>query len=655
MRFSTVGLKSANTQVSPVLDTDRPVCANRSHMLTRQIEGPREAAARPRCRVPHLQRQTRLLHRAMTQRLARGLLLASVLLPLAATGGPVRLASAQATTQIALPGGIHRLRIDRGTFLEASEVYVPAFKIEQAPTLTGTKTADLASSSLPNSLEWIVAGADPRFELGPNQLEILRPPYIAACDPKNVFVDIGLVFGTSSPNLRRVLDIRPDGGATDDDDTDCGHATDDDDTDDVAMPGYTPDDDTTGDDDTDCDTVDCGAENYDDLDADEIRSNLERYVLRSANPDVLARYPLVRRTVVRTSLPEETEWYTQASTTLMRTGRGAEFKILQRLPIGTKVRVRYVGDEWAEINIPTDRQQKSCRVYGWVKATFLAREAPTLSAMRDQGEAFASNKHWPEAVARYERAAALAPTDTRVLKRLLELYRLAGKNDEGDRLEVVLRRKAGEWEPLIVSKKSKEWIPEFLAQRPQLLPEAKGSIWDGPMGSSLQALIAPNNDFRISLGRWDKAEQQQDRGIRAAFAKKSNRVLSIFQRRAEWTRSGPNVLDTADQLAQEKSGQRPWIFLAVPKAIAKQLPASRMKVWSESVTKTDTPCDPDLSDFYVEKVMRVTLIDIDGDTNADLCGIDIQVDHHHGSALERWLLVVKERRWWIVTRLQHNI
>lgn len=95
-----------------------------------------------------------------------------------------------------------------------------------------------------------------------------------------------------------------------------------------------------------------------------------------------------------------------------------------------------------------------------------------------------------------------------------------------------------------------------------------------------------------------------------------------------------------------------------------------MKVWSKYVSKTETDdggATPEevaemneaelaeLHGFDANKVMRLTLIDLDGDTNVDVCGIDLQVDHHHGTALRRWLLIVKERKWLIVARLRHEI
>lgn len=70
---------------------------------------------------------------------------------------------------------------------------------KQAPTVSDPETGDFESSSLPTSLEWLVAGEDPRFELGQKKLEVLRPPYVGACDPENVFVD--------NDDLRGSLDL----------------------------------------------------------------------------------------------------------------------------------------------------------------------------------------------------------------------------------------------------------------------------------------------------------------------------------------------------------------------------------------------------------------------------------------------------------------
>jgi hypothetical protein len=116
--------------------------------------------------------------------------------------------------------------------------------------------------------------------------------------------------------------------------------------------------------------------------------------------------------------------YTQASVSNLRADRTAHSAIVQKLPINTRVDILDKKADWVSVRVTGDKTY-----WGWLHQSLLAERPLSLEESLRQYESLPesdkSRLQW------IERAAAIAPRNTSVLKELIKTLRFLGQYDRG--------------------------------------------------------------------------------------------------------------------------------------------------------------------------------------------------------------------------------
>ncbi len=112
----------------------------------------------------------------------------------------------------------------------------------------------------------------------------------------------------------------------------------------------------------------------------------------------------------------DTPRYVAASRAQVRASPSEKARAVASLRIGAEVRVGEIRGGWARLSAPSG-------IEGWARASLLSQERPTLSALLSAADAAKTpraRRSW------LERATAYAPTDTKVIERLVAVLKVLG-------------------------------------------------------------------------------------------------------------------------------------------------------------------------------------------------------------------------------------
>lgn len=151
--------------------------------------------------------------------------------------------------------------------------------------------------------------------------------------------------------------------------------------------------------------------------------------------------PMRWRCVLKRSSSKPKEMFVNASTLNVRAGRGADFALVEKVPIAAKVEVFHLQGEWAWVRVEGKGKGLPCRREGWVALKFLAERPPTYAPAMTAGRDLLKKGDANGAISELECAAALRPSDVPTLQLLLKAYEDAGKPAEATKLKRLLAKK----------------------------------------------------------------------------------------------------------------------------------------------------------------------------------------------------------------------